>query len=107
MISKRVIVSLLFWCMYSPISVIIWFLSNGEIGDFVGILFVGAWIIFDYLVICLVIDEIKKFRKRRMIKLDEENGHDEELEEREEEPVEEDDSYVGFRKLFSGLEVQK
>ena len=97
---KRTIISLLFWCFYSPISIMIWFLSNGEIGDFVEISFIGVWIIFDYLLICLVIDEIKKFRKRRIRPIEE---NDKEM---EEEPVE-DDSYVGFRKLFSGLEVQK
>lgn len=86
---KRTIVSLLFWCFYSPFSILVWFLTNGEIGDFIGISFVGVWIVFDYLVICWMLDEFRRIRKMKARK------------------KLENDPYLGFRALFSDSEAKK
>jgi len=86
--NKETRLVLLFWSFYTPISIVIWFLTEGQITDLIGIMSIGVLIVLNYLGISLIIDILNKTRKTKKVK---------------------DDPFLAFRILFSEkpLEVKK
>ena len=93
---KESMVSLLFFVIYTPFSIISWHKTSGNLFDLFIILGIGAVIIFIYLLLSLICHKIKQFLKRRK-KISE----DVEIKAWYVEESEEEDSFAGFRKLFS------
>jgi hypothetical protein len=55
---------LLFWSFYTPASLMIWLLTEGQIIELVGIMSIGIMIVLNYLAINLLFDKLEKNKKK-------------------------------------------
>ena len=84
---------LMFWATYTPVSLLILFLTKGSLTDFMTSQLIGVFIVATYLSIALILNRVKRIKPTK-----------EEPIKKEEEPKEENsenDSLVAFRFLFS------
>ena len=90
--NKETGIILLFWAAYTPISLLILFLTDGRLFDFAISQLMGVFIVATYLSITLIFDKVKRIKPVK--------EKEPELVKKEKE-ISDNDPLVAFRFLFS------